>query len=77
MGFLTTLIAGSQRLMILSRRVSKVERLFRVATAAGRIHPLRHVIPDHAELDPFLVVLVQVLENDPPNGLRGLAPVLG
>ena len=44
---------------------------------AGRVHSVRHIVADHAVLDPFLVVLVQVLEDDLADGLDGLAPVLG
>ena len=38
---------------------------------------MRHVVADHAVLDAFLVILVQVLENDLANGLDGFAPILG
>ena len=53
------------------------QRLLGVAVVARRVHPVRHVVADHAVLDSFLVILVEVLEHDLANGLDGFAPVLG
>ena len=44
---------------------------------SGRVHSVRHVIADHAVLHPFLVLLIEVLENNLTNGFDRLAPILG
>ena len=38
---------------------------------------MRHVVTDHAILHSFFVILVEIFENDPTNGLDRLPPVLG
>ena len=38
---------------------------------------MRHVVADHAVLHAFLVILVEVLENDLANRFEGLPAIFG
>ena len=38
---------------------------------------MRHVIPDHAVRHAFLVVFIEVIEDDLPDNLNRLSPIFG
>jgi hypothetical protein len=38
---------------------------------------VRHKIPDHAVLNPFLLILVEILEQGLAHSLDRLAPIVG